>query len=243
MRFRMDMAYDGRPFSGFQSQKDGSGIQDHLERALATFLRHPARVTGASRTDAGVHAEHQVATFESDAKYDEERWLASLRGLLPAELCVRSVRPCADDFHPILSSTGKIYRYRFLTNVAGDPFLGPFSWHLRREPDWSLFRAEMTSFVGRHDFSSFCASDSSAKTFERTITDVRLDVNGSVAEWWVTGEGFLKQMVRAMAGTLVEVAMGRHPAGSVASMLAARDRRLAGLTAPARGLTLTRVLY
>jgi tRNA pseudouridine38-40 synthase len=206
-------------------------------------LRHPVRVTGSSRTDAGVHAEHQVATFESAQEWDEPRWLASLRGLLPAEVCVKSLKPCADDFHPIRSSSGKEYRYRFLTGVAGDPFVGPYSWHLRCAPDWDRFRHEMRSFVGKHDFSSFCASDSSAKTFQRTILETRLEIDGSVVEWSVTGEGFLKQMVRAMAGTLIELSCGKHPSASVATMLAARDRRQAGITAPAQGLTLVRVFY
>jgi hypothetical protein len=162
---------------------------------------------------------------------------------LPGELCVTSLKPCADDFHPIRSSSGTQYRYRFLTGVAGDPFVGPYSWHLRCAPDWDRFRHEMRSFVGKHDFSSFCASDSSAKTFQRTILDTRLEIDGSVVEWSVTGEGFLKQMVRAMAGTLIELSCGKHPSASVATMLAARDRRQAGITAPAQRLTLVRVFY
>src|SRR6185312_11166528 len=110
--YRIDLAYDGAAFHGWQSQPSGSGIQDYVEKALATLLRHPVRVIGASRTDSGVHAEHQVAIFRTAEPYDERRWLKSLNGLLPNTVGVTALAPAAADFHPVYAAHGKAYRYR-----------------------------------------------------------------------------------------------------------------------------------
>lgn len=241
--YRLDLRYDGRPFQGWQSQPDGSGVQDHLEKALRTFLRHDLRVTGASRTDSGVHAEHQVATFSTDVAFDARRWLRSLHGLLPEAVGVMGIQPVEAAFHPILSAKGKAYRYRLWLSESRHPFGAPYAWTVPATLDLALMGREAASFVGTHDYTSFCAVDSSAKTKVRTVTEVAVLGAGPLVEVWVLGEGFLKQMVRSMVGTLVAVGAGRYPPGSVAPMLAALDRKAAGQTAPAAGLCLVEIFY
>ena len=242
-RYRIDLRYDGRPFQGWQSQPDGSGVQDHLEKALTTFLRHELRVTGASRTDSGVHAEHQVATFSTPVPFDERRWLRSLDGLLPPAVGVRRLAPVNAEFHPILAAKGKAYRYRIWSGMSRHPFGAPYVWALPPGLNVERLVDEARSFVGRHDFTSFCAADSSAKTRERTVFDVAVRADGPLIEIWVVGEGFLKQMVRSMVGTLVDIAEGREAEGAIPKILAAKDRRAGGQTAPAAGLCLVEIFY
>ncbi len=241
--YRLDLRYDGAPFQGWQSQPDQSGVQDHLERALKTFLRHDVRVTGASRTDSGVHAEHQVATFQSEVAFEPRRWLKSLNGLLPDSVGVDNLALVAPEFHPILSAKAKAYRYRLWVSELRHPFVAPFVWQMPGALDLGAMREEARAFVGAHDYTSFCAVDSSAKTKLRKVIEVDLHADGPLIEIWVVGEGFLKQMVRSMVGTLVGVGAGRHPRGSVARMLAAKDRTAAGQTAPALGLALVKIFY
>lgn len=242
-RYRLDLSYVGAAFNGWQSQADSSGVQDAIEKALVTFLRHPVRLVGASRTDSGVHAEGQVACFDSAQPYDERRWLRALHGLMPDGIGVRALRPVADDFHPILDSVGKAYRYRVWVGEGRLPLLAPFAWEGHQTLDVEGMRQASQIFLGRHDFSSFCAADSGAKTRERTIFEIAIVAQGPLLDFWVVGDGFLKQMVRSMVGTLVEVGRGSYPPETVASILAMRDRKRAGMTAPAKGLSLVQVFY
>lgn len=242
-RYRLNLSYLGAAFNGWQSQSDGSGVQDALQKALATFLRHPVRVIGASRTDAGVHAEGQVACFDTPEVFDERRWLRALHALIPADIGVRAITPVADDFHPILASRAKAYRYRVWVGEGRLPLLAPFVWEGHVGLNVEAMQVACKFFLGRHDFSSFCAADSGAKTRERTILECEVVAQGPLLDFWVIGDGFLKQMVRSMVGTLVEVGRGCYPPESVAAILAMRDRKQAGMTAPARGLALVQVFY
>jgi tRNA pseudouridine38-40 synthase len=242
-RYRIDLRYLGAPFEGWQSQPAGTAVQDHLERALATILRHPVRVTGSARTDSGVHAEHQVATFATAVPMALERWHKSLHGLLHEAIGVTAIAPVEGDFHPILSAKGKVYCYRIWRGTTRDPFAAPLCWRHYGPLDVAAMRQEAQALVGLHDFTSFCATDSGAKTRERRVVEIELVERGALLELWVLGEGFLKQMVRTIVGTLVDVGAGRLERGAVARILAARDRKAGGMTAAAHGLTLVRVLY
>jgi len=241
--YRADLCYMGEGFHGWQSQKSKAGIQDAVEQALTTFLRHPVRVRAAARTDTGVHAQHQVAVFRTNAPFDARRWPLGINGLLPPRVRVTSVAEAAPDFHPILSSTGKAYRYRIWNASFVNPFFAPLLWQVHRDIDVKLMRRAARDFVGRHDFSSFCASDSSAKTRTREVWEIEIIDRRPLIEIWVSGEGFLKQMVRNMVGTLVAIGLGRLPVDSIPRLLSARDRRVAGKTAPGQGLTLVRIFY
>lgn len=242
-KYRLDLQYIGTPFLGWQTQPQGGSIQDHLEGALTTILRHKVRVTGAGRTDTGVHAEHQVATFTTSVPYAERAWIKSLHGLLPREIGISSLKPVDAAFHPILSAQGKAYRYRVWSGITRNPWLDSCSWQVVPSLDLAAMKAAAQALVGTHDFTSFCAVDSSAKTRERTVLRVAIESYGPLLEFWVVGRGFLKQMVRTMVGTLVDVGLGKYQVADIEAILEARDRRTAGRTAPAQGLTLVRVFY
>lgn len=241
--YRLDLCYHGTYYQGWQSQPAETGVQDRVEQALSTVLRHPVRVIASSRTDAGVHAEQQVAIFKTHVPVEPVKLSRSLNSLLPKDIGVTRVQAVTADFHPILGSLGKAYRYRLWNGEAKNPFIAPFVWKIHPRIDIATVKRLAPEFVGTHDFTSFCATDSSAKTRERTIFEIRVEERGSLVDIWITGNGFLKQMVRAIVGTLIEFADGKHQDTSVAAMLAARDRTAGGSTAPAQGLCLVHVFY
>ena len=231
-------AFDGSGFNGWQSQTDRSGIQDHVEAAFRTFLRHDIRVIGASRTDAGVHAERQIVSFSSDYPFDRMRWLNSLRGLLDARIALFDICMAPPGFHAIRESHSKKYLYRIWSSEAAHPFWCHISWPIFRCLDLDAMRVAAKFLVGTHDFSSFCAAGSNAVTKIRTVNSIEVIGFGPVIEIRVHGTGFLKQMVRNMVGTLVDVGSKRIVPAAVKGILNAKDRKAAGATAPSIGLTL-----
>lgn len=242
-QIKLILAYNGTGFSGWQSQPDGSGIQDHLEKALHTVLRTFVRVTGASRTDTGVHAEYQVVTFRAAEVPSLYRLIKSLNALLPLPIRIRDAEEVPMTFHPNRSSRGKIYRYQIWRAHGEHPFVMPYVWKWSQEMDVQLMKAAAAHFVGEHDFTSFCATDSSAKTRVRNVRDIRFVEKGPLLEIWFVGEGFLKQMVRTMVGTLVAVGLGKKLPTDIIKMMSAKDRKVVPSTAPAEGLCLVRVVY
>ncbi len=241
--YRIDLKYVGTDFHGWQSQPSGRGVQDHVEKALKTILRHDVRVTAASRTDTGVHAEHQVATFKTAESYDEKRWIKSLHGLLPDSVGVTSIKPSPESFHPIYSSKAKAYRYRLWLGAERNPMIAPFCWQMYNDCSVEKIREEAKAIVGRHDFTAFCAADSSAKTKVREVFAVEVHEKGPLVDVWIVGGGFLKQMVRILVGTLVEVGTGRSPPGQILRAVQSKNRDDAGKTAPAQGLSLVEIFY
>jgi tRNA pseudouridine38-40 synthase len=241
--YRIDLRYHGKPFQGWQSQPDGSGVQDYLQKALAVFLRHDVKVTGASRTDTGVHAQHQVATFRSAIPFDKRKWIKSLQGLLPETIGIAEIAPVPDSFHPILSSTQKIYRYLITTGISRNPFLNEFAWGVYQDLDVNSLEKDLAVLAGTHDFTSFCAADSGAKTRTRTIRETAVFFHEDLIEIWIRGEGFLKQMIRIIAGTAVHLNLDKLDLKSMTEVLAAKDRTVAGITAPGHGLALMHVSY
>ncbi|WP_141736239.1 tRNA pseudouridine(38-40) synthase TruA [Oligoflexus tunisiensis] len=241
--YRMDLAYIGSAFQGWQSQPSGQTVQDVLEKALRTALRQELRVMGASRTDTGVHAEHQVATFRSREPINCELVLRSLQALVPPTIGVLELRPWATDFHPILSAKSKVYRYRIWLGTPQNPFTRPYVWSMHHALDLAALEEAARNLLGTHDFRSFCASDASVVTYDRTILDVRWVQRGPLLEFYILGDGFLKQMVRSLVGTLVKVGLGKLKPDDIKTILSAQDRRQAGQTAPAHGLSLLRIFY
>src|SRR5690606_19709207 len=181
--------------------------------------------------DSGVHAENFPCTFRSSAFFDAHQWLRGLDALLPPGIGVRAVERAADDFHAIKSATAKVYRYRFWRSHVRHPFIDPFVWRVPHQIDFSGMEQIAEALLGTHDFIAFCAADGSAKTSERTIYEIHVRECGGLTDLWICGDGFLKQMVRNIAGTLMASLQGKL-SESIGSILAARDRQRAGPTAP-----------
>lgn len=245
-RLKIVISYDGTEFHGFQRQAGLPTVQGELERALAAVLRRPVEVTGASRTDAGVHACGQVAHFdwEPQQSFPPDRLARALSGRLPRSVSIHSASPVPDDFHARHSARWKIYRYRIATGAVRDPFLARYALHRPGRLDLEAMREAALAFVGRHDFTSFCSSRTSAGDKVRRVDLVAVrEAEGGQLAVDVAGDGFLHNMVRILVGTLLEIGRGRRRPEEVSAVLAARDRRLAGPTAPPHGLCLQRIGY
>ncbi|MGE0174064.1 MAG: tRNA pseudouridine(38-40) synthase TruA [Oligoflexales bacterium] len=241
--YRIDIQYIGRSFTGWQTQPSKDSVQDFLTQALITVLRQQIQVVGASRTDSGVHALGQVATFKTEAPIDVRTAAKSLNAIIPKDMGIKSIVPVDSNFHPILSAKSKLYCYRIWNDVGHNPFVAPYVWPYPFENiSAGHLAANVKEYVGEHDFSSFCAADSGAKTRSRRIYDVHVDQKGNLLSIWILGNGFLKQMIRIMVGTLVDISVGKIQS-SVSQILSARDRTRAGVTAPAQGLSLVKIFY
>jgi tRNA pseudouridine38-40 synthase len=243
---RLDVAYDGTDYVGWQRQENGLSVQQLVEDALQTFCRPgdpPPSVMGASRTDAGVHASGQVASVRVPFDAPPGAVQRALNIRLPADVRVLDVTEALPSFHARFDATSKQYRYRILTAPVQSPFVRRYVWHLPYRADLDAMQAAAAALVGRYDFASFQARGASTLDSIRTITRVDVERSGDEIQIVVDGTGFVRHMVRIMVGSLVEVASRRRPAAWLAEALAARDREAAGPTAPAAGLTLEHVRY
>jgi tRNA pseudouridine38-40 synthase len=240
---KLTLQYDGTDYAGWQRQPNGVSVQELVERALEPIEGHPVSVTGAGRTDAGVHALAQVASVEIESGLETAALARALNAALPADVRVTAVEEAPAGFNARFSATGKAYEYRIWTGPFVPPFERRYVWHVPQALDVDRMREAAASLIGTHDFSAFRAAGSDVATSERTIHDLRIDADGPRVMLRVSGNGFLRHMVRSIAGTLVEVGLGRRPASSVSAALASRERAQGGPTAPARGLFLVRVDY
>ena len=241
--FCLTLRFDGAPFCGWQSQPNGPTVQAALEEAILRVTGESVRVTGCSRTDAGVHARMFVCNFFSETSVPRERLPAALNAHLPEQIAVLDCAQAAPDFHARFDCKAKTYRYHIHNAPERDPFLLRRALHERRPLDEALLAREAAAFLGTHDFTGFCAAGGSAKTTTRTITRFDVAREGREIYIFVRADGFLYNMVRIMVGTLLEIAKGRLPQGSIPEILAARDRSRAGPTAPAEGLMLWEAEY
>jgi tRNA pseudouridine38-40 synthase len=240
---KLIVQYDGTDYVGWQRQPNGVSIQELIERAIEPIEGRPVTVIGAGRTDAGVHALGQVASVQLEAAIDAPALARALNATLPEDVRVASAEEAAPDFNARFSAKGKVYAYRISNGSFLPPFERRYVWHLPGPLDVDRMREGAKALVGTHDFSAFRAAGSDAATSERTIRELRIEIEPERVTVTVAGDGFLRYMVRAIVGTLVEVGQGRRPVESVAAALASRDRAHAGPTAPAKGLVLLRVDY
>lgn len=243
----MRVAYDGTGFAGWQRQPAAPTVQQAIESALATVHGVPAgrvALVGAGRTDAGVHALGQVASWRAPSARAPEVLHAALARLLPPEIRVLALRRMPPSFHARRSALGKVYRYRLVHGRPALPFEVRWCWPVPRPLDLEAIRGAARALEGRHDFASFAGAGSPVRTTVRTIRRIEvIERNAGGVDIDVEGDGFLYRMVRTLVGLLVEIGAGRRPAHDAARVLAARDRRAAGPPAPAAGLCLQRVLY
>jgi tRNA pseudouridine38-40 synthase len=240
---RLVVEYDGTGLHGWQRQHNGMTVQQALEEALAQMCQHEVRVTGASRTDAGVHARGQVAVFQTERTIPLHGFRRGLNSLLPDQIAVREATEVDETFHPRFSATGKHYRYTLLTRADRSPRWRDRAWHHPDAIDLELLRAGAAPLIGEHDFAAFRAAGCAAKTTVRRLDAIEVTRTSELLRIDIHGNAFLRQMVRILVGTLTEVGTGERPVGQVAEILASLDRNRAGLTAPAHGLELIEVRY
>lgn len=241
MRYFITFAYDGTHFHGSQTQPNGNTVQAEMEAAFATILREPVALTFAGRTDAGVHAEKMVAHFDF-TKPLPANFGSRLNNLLPPSIAVRNIQRVTDDAHARFDATARTYRYRITTRK--DPFLCVNHTRVAAGLNFEAMNDAAQALLGKQDFASFCRTHTDVKT---TICDVREAkwVQESDTEWYfvITADRFLRNMVRAVVGTLFEVGKGRMTPAQLADIIAAHDRCRAGHSAPAEGLSLVEIIY
>jgi tRNA pseudouridine38-40 synthase len=246
-RLKLIVAYDGKPFAGWQSQAGGNTVQDHLEAALSPVAGEPVRVHGAGRTDAGVHALGQCAHADVPRRtLLPERWVHALNASLPPTIRVLRVRYVSEKFHARFSATGKTYRYR----IWNAPVLPPLElgrvWHVPVAMDYRVLQAAAREFAGTHDFAAFAANRGKPEeSTTRTITEVRVRRAASAITLEFSGDGFLYKMVRLMVGALVRCGQGKMAAEEIRTRLRSPAAHAAAprFVAPAEGLILLRVRY
>jgi tRNA pseudouridine38-40 synthase len=240
---KITLAYDGTRFVGWQRQAEGESIQGVLEEALTRFEGAPVTVHGAGRTDAGVHALAQVASVRLTCGHDVGTLARALNAQLPEDLRVLGVEEAPLDFHARFDARAKTYRYQIRSGGVASPFDRGYVWNLPERLNIEAMRAAAEALIGRHDFAAFQSIGTSVPDSVRTIARSDIRTEDGLVLYEVTGDGFLRHMVRAIVGTLVEVGRGWRPADSTAMLLAGGTRAQAGATAPAHGLFLVRVDY
>lgn len=240
---KLTLAYDGTRFVGWQRQAAGESIQGLLEEALARFEGAPVTVHGAGRTDAGVHARGQVASTRVTFTHDTGTLVRALNGQLPEDVRVIEVAEVASDFHARFSARSKTYQYEMRTTPVSDPFDRAYVWHLPESLDVDAMQEAAAALAGTHDFAAFQSTGTETSSTVRTMHRSALTRGAGRLTYEITGDGFLRHMVRAVVGTLVEVGRGRRPAHTMADLVAGGTRADAGATAPAQGLVLVRVNY
>ena len=243
-RIKLTLEYDGTDYVGWQVQPNGLSVQEALETGLKELLGSRTEVVGAARTDAGVHALGQVACFDTARDLPMKAYWMGLTHLLPRDLSVVKAEVVEPGFDPRRASQGKRYRYSLSNRRTHAPLRRRTHWEIYQPLDLAAMEGAAPALLGRHDFSAFRAADCQAQHAVRELRTVQILRTGEdELSVWVEGTAFLKYMVRNLVGSLVEVGKGRQHPSWLASVLASRDRGLAGPTAPPHGLTLVEVLY
>ena len=240
---KLTLAYDGTRLVGWQRQAEGDSVQGLLEDALARFEGSPVTVHGAGRTDAGVHALGQVASVHLTCTHDVTTLTRALNAQLPEDVRVLAIEEMSADFHARFNARSKTYRYQIRHGTIADPFERAYVWHMPERLDVDGMSRGASAVVGRHDFAAFQSIGSPTRDSVRTVTrSVITDADGRLT-YEIAGDGFLRYMVRAIVGTLVEIGRGFREPESMASLLRGSARGDAGPTAPPHGLFLVRVDY
>lgn len=247
LKLKLTLAYDGTAYAGWQVQKTGTGVQEKIEQALAKLFPSRPRLHSSSRTDTGVHALGMVAHFEvpsAEFRMPLRKLPLALNAYLPEDIRISTATRCRADFHARFHATGKQYRYFIWNHAAMNPLLRHSAWHVPRPLDLPAMRTAAKLFVGRHDFRSFANNRGyEVENTVRTLTCCDFKKNGPLLTFILEGDGFLYKMCRGIVGTIVQAGLSKFPPDEVKRMLAHRDRRLAGMTAPAHGLVLWKVFY
>ena len=242
-RIGLVVAYDGTNYCGWQIQPNGITIQGVLNDTLSELLGEKIEIMGASRTDAGVHALGNVAVFDTNTRIPGEKISYALNQRLPEDIRIQLSEEVEPDFHPRYCDSEKTYEYRILNRRFPVPTERLYSYFYHYKLDVDKMREATSYLIGRHDFASFCGTGAQVKSTVRTVTGIEVWKDGDMITIRVSGEGFLYNMVRIIAGTLLKTGMGQMEPEGVRRALEARDRQAAGPTAPAMGLTLAGIEY
>jgi len=249
MNFKLLIQYDGTDFHGWQVQDNQRTVQGDLTRVLSLLNDDDVYVCGSGRTDAGVHAEGQVANVKITKSFTAEKLRAAINGNLWRDVRILSVEKVSNDFHARFSAKSKTYIYRIVNAPVISPFWTRFAHHEARPLDVNRMHDATRYFLGKHDWTAFSAAQSDSENRVRTITHFSVEsnwdarANAAIIEFRITGEGFLRYMVRSIVGTLLEVGRNEKDFDTIQTAIISGDRNLAGATAPAQGLTLLKVSY
>ena len=242
---KLTIEYVGTNYSGWQTQKyrRSRTIQKTIERVLQKILQEDIRLIASGRTDAGVHARAQVANFKTESDMPSRKLQRALNGNLPGDIAITKIERVSPDFHSRFSARSKLYRYTILNRNYPCVFLRDTAYFYPYPLDIKLMRDESKVLLGRHDFSAFCASGSAHKNSARAIKKIKIIKENDLLCIDIEADGFLYNMARNIAGTLIEIGRGRFLKGRLRKILLSRSRRLAGPTLPAQGLCLVKVKY
>jgi len=240
---KLTLAYDGSQYHGFQFQLNALTVQKVLEEKLSLLLGEPVRVTGAARTDAGVHAYNQVVNFRTASPMPTDRIPIALRGTLPRDIVVTQANDVPNNFHARFSATGKLYSYKILNSSFSDPTQRNYAWQFYKPLNVGEMDQALQLLVGEHNFAAFQSSGSSARNPVRILYSLKCDCLNNLVEIRLHGNGFLYHMVRNIIGTAVDVGTGKLSIEQFRQIFEGKDRKKSGATAPACGLYLVDVFY
>ncbi|MBI5666129.1 MAG: tRNA pseudouridine(38-40) synthase TruA [Nitrospirae bacterium] len=251
---KLVLQYDGTNYAGWQIQANAATIQGHLEEVILKITGERSRVTGAGRTDAGVHALEQVAAFRTNSNLSPDIFMRALNANLPPDIRVMNAVECPEGFHPRYDAKSKTYSYLISGMGAYSVFMQRYSWNMRCQLDRDAMKEAAHYLIGRHDFSSFRASGCSSTHPVREISGIEISEMNTIGfmgfsldvpliKISITATAFLRHMVRNIAGTLVDAGREKCPPSRIKEILEARDRRLAGKTAPSGGLFMEKIVY
>jgi tRNA pseudouridine38-40 synthase len=240
---KLTIEYDGTKYAGWQIQKNAVTVQEVLEKAIGGLVGHEVNLIGSSRTDAGVHARGMVANFHTSSGIPERNFPAAINGRLPGDIVIVDAEEVEEGFHSRYCSTGKRYSYKILNRKAPSALLRDYAAHIPVPLDMQNMKAACEYFIGTHDFEGFRSTGSSVKDTVRTVRMLDISEDGDLINIEIEADGFLYNMVRIIAGTLVSVGMGKISVGDIEEIIKCKDRNRAGKTAPAQGLCLDRVYY
>jgi tRNA pseudouridine38-40 synthase len=241
--YRAVVEYDGTNFRGLQFQSEVRTVAGELERVLSALFAEPVKISAAGRTDAGVHASGQVISFRTARAFPEGRLALALNGNLPRDVSVRHTAVVPDGFSARFDADARTYEYRIVNRPMPSALDRRFAHHVHRPFDTDVARRASTALLGEHDFVAFCAMLPEHGPTVRQLAAIDIDRRGDHVVMRITGGGFLHRMVRITVGTLVEIATGRRDPDDIPAIIASKDRKRAGYTAPACGLTLVGVRY
>lgn len=240
---KLTIEYDGSNYCGWQFQPNGTSIQQVIEKAIFELTGEEIRIHGSGRTDAGVHAKGQTASFLTNSKIDPGKFSHALNHKLPVDISIVSSCEMNEDFHARFSAIAKHYKYIFLNRETRSPFYEKRAYRVNRKLNIEAMKAAAAKFEGTHDFQGFMASGSQVTDTIRTISDIFIEVEGDIIELNVKGNGFLYNMVRIIAGTILECGLGKLDYKDIPRIILSGERNSAGPTLPASGLYLNEVYY